>query len=317
MKWIDEKVLQYYFKENCSSYKLKVGDAEKTIESCRFNIPFDDYPDLFCSIDGKTYPIEVEWSSTDYDHDKRTPEKHKEFVTNEGFLVVYTKTAEIQGLRQIEVNPGDFRKWFRNNAGRIFDESVKSFRDELIPNRSYPKIFVIYLGREAERNFVVAQTRGVWGFTTPRFRQSSSIILHIKKNDIVLFIGPTIDIQSKEYHSSRDFRPTEYFNKVKGNPNLIITNVKAFRIVKGYWDEVIMAGKENRPYHIVWPDETEENRKYPHRFEFENEPIINFKNIRMNRIAKSTIESLRKIMLSSPDEVDAIDFVELVRNVRV
>lgn len=68
VKWIDEKVLQLFFKENCHKYKIRIKGEEKQISKCEFNEPFDAFPDLKCVIDGKEYPIEVEWLSSHYNH---------------------------------------------------------------------------------------------------------------------------------------------------------------------------------------------------------------------------------------------------------
>ena len=62
VKWIDEKVLQLYFKENCANpeYALEQGGSRFQISSCDFNQPFDKFPDLTAVISGQSVPIEVE-----------------------------------------------------------------------------------------------------------------------------------------------------------------------------------------------------------------------------------------------------------------
>jgi len=65
VKWIDEKVLQTYFKEIFKLYDYK----GKNIISVRFNTPFDSYPDIYCVLeDYKEIPAEVEWKTSDFNH---------------------------------------------------------------------------------------------------------------------------------------------------------------------------------------------------------------------------------------------------------
>lgn len=78
-KWIDEKVLQRYFIERYDKYSYK----EHRIISARFNEPFDKYPDLFCILDNhKEVPAEVEWKTSDFNHDLKILKE------KEGFLIV-------------------------------------------------------------------------------------------------------------------------------------------------------------------------------------------------------------------------------------
>ena len=41
VKWIDEKVLQYYFKERFDKYPVTIDGERKTLTSCEFNDNFD------------------------------------------------------------------------------------------------------------------------------------------------------------------------------------------------------------------------------------------------------------------------------------
>ena len=77
VKWVDEKVLQLYFKENCDHYSLFLDGEEKDITQARFNEPFDRFPDIYCVIDGEEYPAEVEWLFSRYDHFDH--HRHSEF----------------------------------------------------------------------------------------------------------------------------------------------------------------------------------------------------------------------------------------------
>lgn len=101
VKWIDEKVLQRYFRDNYSKYSRYVEGEEHEIEACEFNQPFDRFPDLFCVIDGNEYPAEVEWLLSHYDHFDH--EDHDRFEEQGGFLIVFRKDKEVGNFTQVEI----------------------------------------------------------------------------------------------------------------------------------------------------------------------------------------------------------------------
>ena len=119
---------------------------------------------------------------------------------------------------------------------------------------------------------------------------------------IIIFIAMVFSGNSNE--SQSDIK----LEKVK------IDNVIAFKVRKGYWDENKEYRERNREYKVVWPDENLENKKYPHRFLFYKQPILSFNDVQFNRIAKHTINSLRKIMIASPNEISYPHFVEIISN---
>lgn len=159
VKWIDEKVLQLYFKENCKKYRIRIKGENKEISKCEFNEPFDTFPDLKCIIDGKEYPVEVEWLSSHYNHFDNP--SHQKYVDQGLFLVVFDKDIEVGNFKQILVDKKDFRSWFKRNSGVIFDDSVKTFGKEVLKKRKYPKIWVVYLGKNMAKNFEVGKLKGI------------------------------------------------------------------------------------------------------------------------------------------------------------
>ena len=308
-KWIDEKVLQLYFKENCSHYMLRMGDEGKSIEGCSFNPEgFDNFPDLICTIDGKPTPAEVEWLSSRYDHDAKNPRRHGDFVKRGGFLVVFNKDVEICNLRQIPVNQKHFKKWFKTNAGKIFYETVKSFHEEIVFKRKYQKIWVVFVTREMVKNLEVGLKKGIWGFTEGRFNQAPQIS-GFQKNDLIIFFGPISN--GPPYFTPR-LSETRFYRLIKKNPSMAIKNISAFRVRKNYWNEKTVAQAKKRRFGVVWPDENLKNEKYPHRFKFYRYEIVNFSDVQLSRMSFTTISSLRKFMKSSPHELTHPHFMELL-----
>ena len=60
-----------YFKESFDQYNnwFKEEYSEKVV-SVSYNEPFDAYPDVYATLEsGKILPIEVEWTTKDFNHD--------------------------------------------------------------------------------------------------------------------------------------------------------------------------------------------------------------------------------------------------------
>ena len=122
----------------------------------------------------------------------------------------------------------------------------------------------------------------------------------------ILFFGPT---SNGPPDFSPRFEEERFHRLVKSNKKLKIDNIIAFKVTKSYWNENT---EEN--YSVVWPDENLDNKKYPHRFLFGKKPMFSFKDVPFYKIARPTVNSLRRIMISSPDEIDYPHFIEIISN---
>ena len=70
IQWLREKVLQKYLKECIKDYSpwFETVYREKVFNA-EFNSQFDRYPDLYATLEsGKRIPIEVEWTTKDFNH---------------------------------------------------------------------------------------------------------------------------------------------------------------------------------------------------------------------------------------------------------
>lgn len=312
-KWIDEKVLQKYFVENCTQYNVLIDGIEYPITSARFNEPFDRFPDIFCVVNGEEYPVEVEWLSSHYDHDKKNKERsdtksytHDMFKDNNGFLVVLEKDKEIYSFQQVVINKEDLHKWFKKNATTLLSESIERFRAERFKKRKYPKIWFIYVSENVSENWEHSKTNGIWGFTEGRLKQSKDL-KDIRQNDLVLFAGPI-----KTGAKKLDGWPRVNDDKLKEIQNAddyIVNNIEVFKIIEGYYDE-----RDNNVYNTIWPDETNHNKKYPHRFRFEPQHISQFSGVSFKKLDFYTICKLKEAARLSLIEIDYSHFVELLRN---
>ena len=99
-KWLEEKVVQRYWVENCTKYSRQDGTK---IISGRFNKTFDRYPDTYCTLEsGEEVPVEVEWSTLDFGRHKHDI---RELRNNNGFLVVLEENDKFE-LEQIRIHLG-------------------------------------------------------------------------------------------------------------------------------------------------------------------------------------------------------------------
>lgn len=311
VKWIDEKVLQRYFMENCSEYSIRVEGEKREIEQCEFNQPFDRFPDVYCAIDGEEYPAEVEWLSSYYDHFDHSD--HDRFIDQGGFLVVFRKDTQVGNFQQVEIDREHFKSWFDSQAAELFEESVEDFEREAVKQRDYPKIWIIYISGTMERNFEVGQAEGVWGFGDGRFGRHSDEIRQIQSGDIVLFYGPvnnTTELSSRidgTYAPRRSF--DTFYGWVEEHELLELDTVVAYKVTEGYWNE-----EERDSYRPVWPDEDAQNQKYPHRFEFETTKILSFDDVPLHEIAEPTVKTLHYPMYQTLQEIEYQHFLEIISN---
>jgi hypothetical protein len=178
-KWIDEKVVQKYWVDRCACGLYEV--AGKKIVSSKFNIPFDRYPDVINRLeDGSEVPAEVEWKTSDFDHDIDV------LKTTNGFLVVYYKDQNFS-LPQVMINHRDFGKWFRGHSKIILEESIKAYHKDSVA-RAFPKIWLRYNDTKNNENMRRSIQLGYDGF--PEKTKVLPRIKDVRANDLVMFLGP-------------------------------------------------------------------------------------------------------------------------------
>lgn len=304
VKWVDEKILQLYFKENCDYYSLFLDGEDKKISQARFNGPFDRFPDIYCVIDDEEYPVEVEWLSSNYDHFDHSD--HSKFEEQGGFLVVFRKDGNVGNFQQIEVDKEHFMDWFDREAERLVEESVEEYEREAIKERQYPKVWAIYVPKNSRENFEVGSNKGIRGFEHRRFRRSGDVIRQIQEKDIVLFHRP-VEGGQQGYTPRMDY--DDYYERAEENTSLRFHQVSAFKVTEDYSDE---RGEPN--YDVVWPDETIEDETYPHRFSFDETPILSFTDVPLHTISKPALRPLRYTMNHSLQELEYQHFLEVISN---
>jgi len=180
-------------------------------------------------------------------------------------------------------------------------------------SRKTAKIWTIYITEKMKKNFHIALQREIWGFVKEAIKNRPE--LHeIKKGDILVFFGPTVNSKDGKSIFARMKGTFSTFYKHIKKENYEIENVSVLKIKKELWNEEEHPSGPNGTYMTIWPDETQQNKKYPHRIQFK-ELIIKSSKIKLKKLNQSTINFLRKSMQGvSISEMSFPDFVELTRN---
>ncbi|MBZ9569421.1 hypothetical protein KJA16_00680 [Patescibacteria group bacterium] len=262
-KWVDEKILQKYWVENCKKYSIRGLQIIKS----KFNPTFDQYPDVYCLLeDGNEVPAEIEWKTSDFNHDISVLKE------DNGFIIVFEQNQNFE-LEQIIIKRKDFENWFSKNSNRILSESLKEVVKE-ISERKFPKLWFYYLNKSANIHFYEEIEKQTWG-VPKNFRQLNRF-RDIKKEDLIAFIGPWYPLRRKGRAVTGGRVP---FNKFKGKIEKIIV----FRVTEGYY------------YNEKERWEHGSSEKWPHRFKFSKKPIFELKDIGISKLSYSTKANLHKL----------------------
>jgi len=322
-KLIDEKVLQAYFKERFSEYTVEINGKEEQITGVT-NGP--DFPDLYCTINGKTVHCEVEWLSSNFiKHNHHTHKNFPDFKKHNGFLLVFDKDEQpVSGIQQIIVNEKDFKKWFKKNAGKIFDESVEEFKTGSEKRRKTAKVWIVYISRDMKKNFQTGKRTSTWGWRHDVPDTVISTLEKIKKDDLLVFFGPTINTgknakdsngkpnSGKSIFARMKGTYTELYKSHINKENYKIEQISVYRIKKGYWNEIEATKKDRKKYKAIWGDETIDYKKYPHRVGFAF--AYTLENVPLKKLNDATNEFLRTRMQGvAVGEISYQNFIELIR----
>lgn len=274
MKWIDEKVFQKYFKEQFKKYNPLIEKVcGKKLISVSFNKPFDKYPDIWGVLeDGQRVPIEVEWTTKDFNHDPTIIQQ------NNGFIVVLQNNIPTFGLKQVELDKNHFKLWYNKNSDKIFEESISKV---IVPKEKIkrpPKLWFYYSSSSSHKNRQKTLESGTMGVTF-KFRQ----ILRYKDvrvGDLFCIIGP--------YKNMTNGRLS--FEEFKKEKKIICSDLLVFKVKRGYYyDESIIWD------HQVSYLDFDRIRNYPHRFDFNKKPIVNLSNIKVRPLTETSKRDLHKL----------------------
>jgi len=330
-KLIDEKVMQGYFldNENWGHYEVEINGRMERIISV---VKGEDFPDLECRITGVRglVPCEVEWESSKFDHQDHP--NWDDFRRRNGFLLVFRNDENVEDLQQIVVDEEHFKRWFRRNAANIFDEAVSEFKIGFERRRKNAKLWVVYIGSLLmQRNREIGIEHSTWGWIMTNPPHIIRQLQSIRKDDLFVMFGPTVNrgddavswdgkpnkdknIFARMPGSGYDSGSTTLNPSYRGYRDHIrhqhyeITRVLICRITRGYWNEE----DTDEAYQSIWTDETDGNRKYPHRVRFQIKLELN--DVRLRNLNDATNVFLRLSMQGvGVSEMSYQNLVELIR----
>lgn len=253
-KWFDEKMLHLYWIKNCKKYRLPNGTK---ILDAKLNSNFDRYPDISENQleTGEVVPCEIEWNTTDFDHDISILEN------SNGFLVTFIENAAFS-VPQVKIDEEDFIEWFSKNSKKIARDTFDVVR-KISKERTEIFVWLIYLGRRGNKDAAIAFDNGVWGFpkSDRGNRRGLDRIKEIKANDIVIFVRNFSFSVEKKKQTPWTKDSTELVGSFE--------EIAAVRVTKGYY--------KNTSTKLPWNSE-----KYPYRFDFDKNLLFRGKNVPCN-----------------------------------
>lgn len=280
MKWIDEKVLQRYFREEFKKYNnWFIDEYGKQLISVGFNSNFDKYPDLYGTLQGsEVIPIEVEWKTSNFESHKHDPSLLKE--GNGLIVVLQNNIKDYASLKQLELDEKHFKSWFVANSQKIIQESIDIAVDKNEKIKRPPKLWFYYLSNSALKNHIITKEKATYGvpFIFPRLNDFKDI----RKGDLFCFIGP-FDGYKKGGREKLDL-----FVK---NRKLECKTVELYRVKTDYYYDEGKIWEYNPPK--LDPEKNVKN--YPHRFRFEKESILNLENINIYKLTLPSKKLLHKL----------------------
>ncbi len=287
--WLKERILHRYIIENYSKYRpqglkiLKVRDNK------------DQYPDLYCLLENNTeVPAEVEWKSSNFiqhDHDLNFLKE------NQGVLFVCEKDQDLGfDIPQIEIDIPHFESWFIDNASKIIQDTTEPYKRHE-DNRKIPKLWFTYLSLKAGgvSDFDLALENETWGVQENYSPSVINQISTLQENDLVGFIGAGRGFPGRinlKTWMKKGFRG--YFERIR-----------VYRVTKGYFFDrtPIWKGKGK------WKDES-----FPHRFKFDNRPIIDLRNVRISKLSLNSKQELHSMVYGNFISANPSTLVDIIYN---
>lgn len=296
MEWIPEIVLQRYVKENKDKFS-QYFDGKITHVEWRD----DRYPDLVFVIDNKIrIPVEVEWKTSNFLSHKHDPEVLSlgKGYDGKGLLFVAKKEPnyDVGNIEQVEISLKDFEKWFERTSGELVKETTEQLH-KIDEERKLPKLWFTHLTFKGDGvlHFETALKNQVWGIQKNYRPTTNNQIRGIRKGDLIAFIGPAKSFPGRVPLSDwtkKSFRG--YFEKIR-----------VFKVTSDYFQEESKIWKTRGKW---------ENELFPHRFNFDRNPLVVMKNIKINTLGLTTKKELHSSFYSNIRMCDPHSLVDILHN---
>lgn len=292
MQNIHEIILQTYVKDNFREFDDEFFQLfQSNIDSVRFNSPKDKFPDLFFTLkNGKEIPVEVEWKTSNFDHESNPI--FPWFKENHGMVMVGVKESDVNlGLKEIKVDLDKFEKWYIQNAPKLVSEELKELESvEKATKRRQPKVWFTLLTKKggALAHFEPALEYQTWGIQE-KYNVGigkGTRLQEIQANDLIVFLAG-LHGNYKNKHGKN----------VAGRYNMKEWSKKSFN---GKFDYALVFKISSDYYYSKTPKiwKTSQNGKwkdevFPHRFKFNKNPVMILKDLRVKNLSTSTKSELQ------------------------
>ncbi len=287
-KWFHEQMLHKYWIDRSKKYKVNM----QQILGSKLNPIYDRYPDILENqlANGKIVPCEIEWSTTDFDHDISVLEE------SNGFLVVFNENANFS-VPQVKIDEKNFLNWFTKNSKKIAIETLDEVRKQT-KKRDIEFIWLIYLGSRNIENENIAFKSGVWGFPKSNNgkRRGYDRMVEIMPNDIVIF--------AKRFSFDKENKMRTTWTKNKNKLIGELEEIAIVRVTKGFYI--------NKSINEPW-----KNDNFPYRFGFDKTPILRAKNVPCNPDFLGRDLHLKIVSQMSKRSIEHISSSFFVRIMRV
>lgn len=296
MEWIPEIVLQRYVKDNKDKFSQYFSGKITHVEWMN-----DRYPDLVFVIDNKIrIPVEVEWKTSNFLAHKHNPEVltlGKGF-DGKGLLFVgkIEPNYDIGNIEQVQISLKDFEKWFERTSGVLVKETTEELH-KIDETRKLPKLWFTYLSFKGDGvlHFETALKNQVWGIQKNYKPTTNSQIKGIQKGDLIAFIGPGKKFPGRvplSEWTKKSFKG--YFEKIQ-----------IFKVTSNYFENNSKVWKTRGK----WIDEL-----FPHRFNFDRNPLIIMKNVKISNLGLTTKKELHSTVYSNIRMCDPHSLVDILHN---
>jgi hypothetical protein len=317
MKLVPEVILQRYIQDQFEQFQstfVKLFDSR--ISHVRRNKPEDAFPDLYFVLEDKReIPVEVEWKTSNFDH-ADNPE-FTNFVKQNGMVIVAIeeKNITLGSIKQLTVSLDKFEKWFvdKRNVGRIVKESLKPLREMEKKQRS-PKLWLTLLTKKggALGHFEPALIHQTWGIQNNYKVNSETHLEGIQEGDMIAFLaGLHGSFKSKNTGTKVAGRyPLPEW--IKKSFNGYFEYICVFKVTRGYFHDNSTKSK-------IWetsPNSKWKNELFPHRFEFDRDPLFIMEDLKVNSLALTTKKELHSIVYSNIGMCEPFTLVDILHNAK-
>ena len=230
-------------------------------------------------------------------------------------VAIEEKNISLGSIKQLTVSLDKFEKWYvdKKNVGKIVRESLEPLRNMEKKQRS-PKLWLTLLTKKggALGHFEPALEHQTWGIQKNYKVNSETHLEGIQKGDMIAFLaGLHGSFKSKKIGTKVSGRyPLPEW--IKKSFNGCFDYICVFKVTRGYFYDNELKSK-------IWktsPKGKWKNEFFPHRFEFDRDPLFIMKDLKLSPLALTTKKELHSIVYSNIGMCEPYTLVDILHNAK-